>query len=127
LREVLGDKVQQMGSDITAERLRFDFSFDKKLSDEEVRKVEDLVNQKIKEDLKVEKEEMDMKEALESGALSFFKEKYPERVSVYSISGFSKEVCAGPHVQRTGELGNFKIIKQESVGSGIRRIKAILN
>jgi len=127
LREVLGDKVQQMGSDITTERLRFDFSFERKLSHEEVRKVSDLVNQKIKEDLIVEKEEMSLKEALESKALSFFKEKYPENVSVYSINSFSKEICAGPHIQHTGELSNFKIIKQESVGSGVRRIKAILD
>jgi len=126
LREILGPKVKQMGSDITPERLRFDFSFDRKLSKEELKKVEDLVNQKIKEDLEVKREEMNLKEALNSGALAFFKEKYPERVTVYTIGNFSKEICAGPHVQRTSELGNFKIKKEESVGKGIRRIYAIL-
>jgi alanyl-tRNA synthetase len=126
LREIFGEKVKQMGSDISPERLRFDFSFERKLTNEEIKKVEDLVNQKIKEDLEVKKEEMSLKEALESGALAFFKEKYPERVTVYTIGNFSKEICAGPHVKRTSELGNFKIVKEESAGAGIRRIKAIL-
>ncbi|MGB2762452.1 MAG: alanine--tRNA ligase [Minisyncoccales bacterium] len=126
LRQILGDRVKQMGSDITAERLRFDFSFDRKLFPEEIKKVEDLVNQKIKQDLEVKKQEMLLKQALKSGALAFFKEKYPEKVFVYSINGFSKEICAGPHVNKTGELGKFKIIKEESSSSGIRRIKAIL-
>ena len=124
-----------MGSDITSERLRFDFSFERRLSPEELKKVKDLVNKKIKEDLEVKKEEMSLKQALNSGALAFFKEKYPERVFVYSIDdpsassgqAFSKEICAGPHVKRTGELGKFKITKEESVGAGIRRIKAILD
>jgi alanyl-tRNA synthetase len=126
LREILGEKVKQMGSDITPERLRFDFSFDRKLTKEEIKKVEDLVNQKIKEDLEVKREEMSLKDALKSGALAFFKEKYPERVTVYTIGNFSKEICAGPHVKRTSELGIFKIKKEESVGKGIRRIYAIL-
>jgi alanyl-tRNA synthetase len=126
LREILGEKVKQMGSDITPERLRFDFSFDRKLTEEEIKKVEDLVNQKIKEDLEVKREEMSLKEALESGALAFFKEKYPEKVSVYTIGNFSKEICAGPHVKRTSELGHFKVVKEESPGAGIRRIRAIL-
>jgi len=126
LRKILGEKVKQMGSDINPERLRFDFSFERKLTKEEIQKVEDLVNQKIKENLEVRKEEMSLKEALESGALAFFKEKYPERVTVYTISDFSKEICAGPHVKRTGELGSFKIIKEESAGAGIRRIRGIL-
>jgi alanyl-tRNA synthetase len=126
LRRVLGEHVKQMGSDITPERLRFDFSHPKKLTKEEIKKVEDLVNQKIKEDLEVKKEEMSLKEALKSGALAFFKEKYPEKVTVYSIGDFSKEICAGPHVKRTSELGHFKIEKEESAGSGIRRIRAIL-
>jgi alanyl-tRNA synthetase len=123
-----------MGSDITSQRLRFDFSHPKKLTEEEIKKVEDLVNQKIKEDLEVKKEEMSLNEALKSGALAFFKEKYPEKVTVYSIgdpsdpSGrvFSKEICAGPHVKRTSELGHFKIVKEESAGAGIRRIRAVL-
>jgi len=126
LRKILGEHVKQMGSDITPERLRFDFSHPKKLTKEEIKRIEDLVNQKIKENLEVKKEEMSLKEALESGALAFFREKYPEKVTVYSIGDFSKEICAGPHVKRTGELGHFKIIKEESAGSGIRRIKAIL-
>jgi alanyl-tRNA synthetase len=126
LRQILGEKVRQMGSDITPERLRFDFSFDRKLTKEEIKKVEDLVNQKIKEDLEVKKEEMSLEDALKSGALAFFKEKYPERVTVYTIGNFSKEICAGPHVKRTSELGNFKIKKEESAGKGIRRIYAIL-
>ncbi len=126
LRKMLGDEIRQMGSDITAERLRFDFSFDRKLSDEELKKIEEMVNEKIGENLPVKKEEMPLKEALESGALAFFKQKYPDVVTVYSVEGFSKEVCAGPHIESIGALGSFKIIKQESVGSGIRRIKAIL-
>jgi alanyl-tRNA synthetase len=126
LRKILGEHVKQMGSDITPQRLRFDFSHPKKLTKEEIKKVEDLVNQKIKEDLEVKKEEMSLKDALKSGALAFFKEKYPEKVTVYSIGDFSKEICAGPHVKRTSELGHFKILKEESAGSGIRRIRAIL-
>jgi len=126
LREVLGEHAKQMGSDINTERLRFDFSHSQKMSEEELRKVEALLNQKIKEDLEVKKEEMDYEEALKSGALAFFKEKYPEKVSVYSINNWSKEICAGPHVKRTGELGHFKIIKEESCQAGVRRIKAIL-
>ncbi|MBZ9577771.1 alanine--tRNA ligase [Patescibacteria group bacterium] len=126
LRQVLGEHIKQMGSDVTSQRLRFDFSHSAKMTEEEVKKVEEIVNQKIKQDLEVKKEEMSYKEAIKSGALAFFKEKYPERVSIYSINKFSKEICAGPHVKRTSELGKFKIIKEESSGSGIRRIKAIL-
>ncbi|MCK4473878.1 alanine--tRNA ligase [Candidatus Parcubacteria bacterium] len=126
LRKILGNQVKQMGSDITLERLRFDFSFDRKLLPEEIKKIEDLVNQKIKQDLEVKKEEMSYEKAIKSGALAFFKEKYPEIVTVYSIGDFSNEICAGPHIKRTSELGQFKIIKQESSSAGIRRIKAIL-
>jgi len=126
LREILGSHVQQMGSDITPQRLRFDFSHSQKMTEEEIKKVEDLVNQKIKEDLEVKKEEVPYEKAIKSGALAFFKEKYPEIVSVYSIDNFSKEICAGPHLRRTSELGIFKIIKEESCGAGIRRIRAIL-
>jgi alanyl-tRNA synthetase len=126
LRQILGEKVRQMGSDITPERLRFDFSFDRKLTEKEIKKVEDLVNQKIREDLEVKREEMSLEDALKSGALAFFKEKYPERVTVYTIGNFSKEICAGPHVKRTSELGKFKIKKEESAGKGIRRIYSIL-
>lgn len=126
LRKLLGDGVKQMGSDITSERLRFDFSFDRKLTDGEIGEIEKMVNEKIKENLPVNKNEMTLKEAIDGGAIAFFREKYPDTVSVYSIGGFSKEICAGPHIEKTGHLGNFKITKQESVGSGIRRIKAIL-
>jgi len=124
LRKIFGEKVRQMGSDITSERLRFDFSFDRKITKEELKQIEDLINQKIQEDLEVKKEEMSLKEALKSGALAFFKEKYPERVTVYTIDNFSKEICAGPHVKRTSELRKFKILKEESAGAGVRRIKA---
>jgi alanyl-tRNA synthetase len=126
LREILGSHVKQMGSDITSERLRFDFSHPQKMTSEEIKKVENLVNQKIKEDLEVKREEMPYEKAIKSGALAFFKEKYPQKVTVFSIGSFSKEICGGPHVKRTSELGNFKIIKEESSGGGIRRIRAIL-
>jgi len=126
LREALGPQVKQMGSDITPQRLRFDFSYPQKMTDKEIKKVEEIVNQNIKEDLEVKKEEMAYEKAIESGALAFFKEKYPEKVTVYSVNNFSKEICAGPHVKRTSELGQFKIIKEESSGSGVRRIRAIL-
>jgi len=126
LREVLGDHVRQMGSDINSNRLRFDFAHHQKMTDEEIKKVEGIVNEKIQQDLEVKKQEMPFKEAIKEGALAFFKEKYPEIVSVYTIGDFSKEVCAGPHVKRTSDLGKFKIIKEQSSGSGVRRIKAVL-
>ncbi|MFA5012998.1 MAG: alanine--tRNA ligase [Candidatus Paceibacterota bacterium] len=132
LRRVLGESVKQMGSDINMERLRFDFSYGQKMTPEQIQQVEDLVNQKIKEDLSVKREEMPIKQALESGALAFFKEKYPDIVNVWTIFNprtgeeFSKEICAGPHVEKTGTLGNFKIIKEESSSAGVRRIKAKL-
>jgi alanyl-tRNA synthetase len=126
LREILGPHVRQMGSDINPQRLRFDFSHSRKMTVEEIRKAEDLVNQKIKENLEIKKEEMPYEKALKSGALAFFKEKYPEKVNIYSIGNFSKEICAGPHVNKTSELGHFRIIKEESSGAGIRRIRAIL-
>jgi len=131
LREVLGSHVRQMGSDITPKRLRFDFSHPQKVTKEDLRMVEDLVNQKIEENLEVKKEEMPHQEAIESGALAFFKDKYPDRVTVYSVENsigkvFSKEICGGPHVKRTGELGRFKIKKEESSGAGVRRIRAVL-
>ncbi len=131
LREVLGSRIRQMGSDITSVRLRFDFSYPEKLTTEQKQEVENMINQKIRDGLKVKKEEMLYKKAIESGALAFFKEKYPERVNVYSIldsagNVFSKEVCAGPHVNNTEELGHFKILKEKSIAAGIRRIRAIL-
>jgi len=126
LRKVLGDHVQQMGSDITSQRLRFDFAHSEKMTEEEIKKVEDLVNQKIQEDLEITKEEITYQEALGSGALAFFKEKYPDKVSVYSVGDFSREICAGPHVKKTSELGKFEIVKEETSGAGVRRIRAVL-
>lgn len=126
LRQVLGDQVSQKGSNITPERLRFDFSYNQKMAPEEIRQVEDLVNDKIKEDLPVKMEEMTLEEARTAGATGAFESKYGERVKVYSIDNFSKEICGGPHVKHTGEIGKFKIIKEESSSAGIRRIRAIV-
>ncbi len=128
LREVLGNNdIFQKGSNITPERLRFDFNFDRKLTEEEIKKVEDLVNKKIKAGLEVKKEEMTLEEAKKKGAQGVFEHKYSERVSIYSIGNFSTEICGGPHVKNTKELGRFKIKKEESSAAGIRRIKAVLN
>ena len=127
LRVILSKNVKQRGSNITSERLRFDFSFDRKLTSEEIKKIEDLVNKKIQENLKVAREEMPLKKAFGSGAQGEFGAKYPEKVSVYTIGNFSKEICTGPHVKNTKELGKFKIIKEESSSAGVRRIKATLN
>lgn len=129
LRDVLGDSVEQRGSDVTAERTRFDFSFERKVTPEELKKVEDVVNQKIKEDLPVKFKEMSKSDAEKTGALYFFKEKYPDKVKVYYIgdsleTAYSKEFCGGPHVEHTGIIGKFKILKEESVAAGIRRIRA---
>ena len=126
LRKVLGDSVQQKGSNITPDRLRFDFSFDRKMTDIEKKKVENLVNGAISKKLDVSSEEMSPKEAKKSGALGFFGEKYGDKVSVYTVKGFSKEICTGPHVKNTSELGKFKIKKEESSSSGVRRIKGVL-
>ncbi|MCX6731431.1 MAG: alanine--tRNA ligase [Candidatus Parcubacteria bacterium] len=127
LRRVLGENVVQKGSNITAERLRLDFSHSQKMTEEEIKKTEDLVNEKIKENIPVVCEEMSLEEAKEKGAMGMFKNKYGEKVKVYTIGDFSKEICGGPHVQNTGELGHFKITKEEASSSGIRRIKAVLN
>jgi alanyl-tRNA synthetase len=134
LREVLREDIQQKGSNITSERLRFDFNFDRKLTKEELHEVEDIVNQKIKEGLNVERKEMSVDEAIKLGAQAVFKGKYGEKVSVYIICGkddkdlrpFSCEICAGPHVENIKELGHFRIIKEEAVAAGVRRIKAVL-
>lgn len=123
LRKVLGDDVHQMGSDITAERARFDFSFSRKLTDEEVKSVEDLVNGAVQKSMAVSYQELPIEEAKKTGALFFFKEKYPETVKVYSAGDFSKEFCGGPHVTNTSKVGKFKIAKQEAVGAGVRRIR----
>ncbi len=126
LRLVLGPTVHQSGSNITAERLRFDFSYPEKLTPEQLRAVEDLVNEQIANDLPVSVDVMTLDQATASGALAFFGDKYGEQVKVYAIGSFSKEVCGGPHVSRTGELPRFKITKQESVGQGVRRVRAVL-
>jgi len=126
LRRLVSKDITQKGSNITPERLRFDFNFDRKLTSEELKKVENLVNEKIKEAIPVIREEMSVKEAKSKGAQAEFEEKYGEKISVYTIKGFSIEICMGPHVKNTSELGHFKIIKEESVAAGVRRIKAVL-
>jgi len=127
LRKVLKDKnIIQKGSNITPERLRFDFSFPRKLTDKEIKKVEKLVNEQIKKELPVIRKEMSPTEAKKKGAMGIFDKKYGEKVSVYTIGRFSKEICAGPHVKNTKELGKFKIVKEESSSAGVRRIKAII-
>ncbi len=126
LKIVLSPEVQQKGSNINEERLRFDFNFSRKLTDEEVRRVEELVNEQIKADVKVVMREMTLEEARAQNFVGVFSDKYGETVKTYSIGAFSKEICGGPHVESTGELGTFKIAKQENVSAGIKRIKAVL-
>ena len=126
LKIVVGSDVHQKGSNITDERMRFDFSCDHKLSEEEKQKVEELVNNWIKEGLDVKVEEMPKSDAIASGAECMFIEKYPDVVTVYSIGKVSKELCGGPHVKNTSELGTFKIKKEEASSAGVRRIKAVL-
>jgi len=126
LKIVIDPNVHQKGSNITAERMRFDFACDHKLTDEEKMNVENLVNQWIQEDLVVSYEEMEKVSAINSGAECMFIDKYPDIVTVYSIGNISKELCGGPHVQSTKELGTFKIKKEEASSAGIRRIKAVL-
>ncbi len=126
LKVVIGPDVHQKGSNITEERMRFDFSCDHKLTDEEKLKIEQLVNQWICEDLPVTFEEMEKEDAIQSGAECMFIEKYPDIVTVYSIGKVSKELCGGPHVLHTGVLGTFKIKKEEASSAGVRRIKAVL-
>ncbi len=124
LRKVLGEEVHQVGSNITAERLRFDFTYPNKLTVDQLSQIEKLVNKIIKKNIKVECQTMLLKEALKAGALAFFGQKYPEKVKVYKIDSFSLEVCGGPHVDFTGKIGSFKIIKEEAVGTGKRRLYA---
>ena len=126
LKVVLGPETHQRGSNITTERMRFDFNCDHKLTDEEKQKAEDLVNEWIKEALPVTVEEMSKEEAVKSGAECMFIEKYPDIVTVYSIGNVSKELCGGPHVKNTSELGKFKIKKEEASSAGVRRIKAVI-
>lgn len=131
LRLILGDHVQQKGSNITAERLRFDFSHPDKMTPDQIKQVQDLVNQKISVNLPVTRQEIPKTQALAEGALAFFIEKYPDLVSVYTIgpldAWFSKELCGGPHVTSTGAIGGITIFKEESAGAGIRRIYAKLD
>lgn len=130
LREVLGEQVRQIGSNLTAERLRFDFNHPEKLTDEQLRQVEKIVNEKIAADLPVKMEMMSLEGAKKSGAVAFFEQKYGEKVKVYTIpsvssgQAFSKEVCGGPHIKSTGEIGEIEIYKEEAVGGGKRRIYA---
>jgi len=130
LRTILGEGVHQAGSDINAERLRFDFSFERKMTTDEIKQVDDLINDAIRQNLSVSVDEMKYDDAVKSGALAFFKLKYPENVTVYTIGDtsepFSREVCGGPHVQHTGEIGQIKITKEEAVSAGIRRIRVQL-
>ena len=127
LREVLGKDTYQKGSNITEERLRFDFAFDRKLTDEEKQKIEDMVNEAIKKGMEVTVEEMTPEEAHKKGAIGLFDDTYGDLVTVYTIGdGYSMEICMGPHVKNTKELGKFKIVKEQSSSKGVRRIKAIL-
>lgn len=126
LRQVLGEHVAQRGSNITPERLRFDFSHPERLTAEQIAAVESLVNAHILADLPVTWAEMSLDEARASGALGLFAERYGERVKVYRIGDVSAEVCGGPHVAHTGELGRFRIVKEEAVGAGVRRVRAVL-
>jgi len=126
LRQILGNHVKQAGSNINPKRLRFDFTHKKKLTDKQLKKIENLVNQKIKAGLPIKCQEMPLKRAEKSGALANFKTRYPDIVRVYQIGNFSKEICAGPHAKNTADLGKFKIIQEKSSSAGVRRIKAIL-
>ena len=126
LRKVLGDHVQQKGSNITQERLRFDFSHPQKVTPEQLKEVEDLVNEQIQKKMPITMEVMTLEEAKAQGALAFFTSKYGEKVKVYTMGDFSKEVCGGPHAENTGDLGKFVIKKEEASSAGVRRIKAVL-
>ena len=126
LRTVLGDEVSQRGSNITSERLRFDFSFGRKVTKEELEQVEAIVNEAIRQNIDVILEEMTPEKAYEEGAIGVFSGKYGEIVKVYTIYGYSKEICGGPHAKNTGELVSFKILKDEASSAGVRRIKAVI-
>ena len=130
LYEVLGSHIHQKGSNITPERLRLDFPNDEKLTDQQVKQVEDLVNQKIQEGLEVTWQEVSKQEALERVKYASFEDRYDDTVKLYTIGSpenpFSVEICGGPHVENTSQLGQFRIVKQENVGAGVKRIKAVL-
>ena len=126
LRNLIDPDIRQKGSNITAERLRFDFNFDRKLEPEEIAKIEKYVNDAIKADIPVVCEEMTLEEARARNAIGVFDNKYGEKVKVYTIGDVSCEICGGPHVQHTGELQGFKIQKEQSSAAGVRRIKAVV-
>jgi len=126
LRNILGDHVEQKGSNITQERLRFDFNHDDKVNPEQLAQVEEMVNYQIQRNLHVTHDVMTVNEAKENGAIGLFEDRYGDQIKVYRIGDFSLEICGGPHVAATGEMGTFKIKKEESCGKGIRRIKAVL-
>lgn len=126
LKKVLGPSVSQKGSNITVERLRFDFNFDRPMTKEEIVEVEKLVNEAIQADVPVTMEEMTVEEAKHSGAVGVFDSKYGDKVKVYTMGEYSKEICGGPHAHHTGELGKFRIVKEQSSSAGVRRIKAVL-
>lgn len=123
---MLGDEVSQRGSNITAERLRFDFSFHRKVTPDELEDVERIVNEAIEKNIEVSVKEMKLEDAYRLGAIGVFAGRYGENVKVYSIPGYSDEICGGPHAGNTGELGSFKIIKEEASSAGVRRIKAVI-
>mgnify|MGYP001593856085 CR=1 FL=1 len=131
LKQVLGKDLKQAGSDITPERLRFDFTFPRKMTPDEIKQTEDIANDIVDKDLPIAWKEMELQEALDSGATAFFKLKYPPQVKVYTVGDdknwFSRELCGGPHVSHTGEIGCIKITKEESVSGGNRRIRAIVD
>lgn len=126
LKKVLGPSVSQKGSNITVERLRFDFNFDRPMTKEEIAEVEKLVNEAIRADVPVTMQEMTVEEAKHSGAVGVFDSKYGDKVKVYTMGEYSKEICGGPHAHHTGELGKFRIVKEQSSSAGVRRIKAVL-
>lgn len=126
LKNVLGNEVEQKGSNITPERLRFDFNFDRKLTDDEKQAVEDMVNEQINKAMDVSFEELDIEEARKNGAIGLFEDKYGNKVKVYKMGDFSYEICGGPHVKNTKELGSFKIKKEQASSAGVRRIKAVV-
>ena len=126
LKKVLSPDCNQKGSNINDERMRFDFNFDRPMTEDEIRQVENLVNEKIEEDIPVVYREMGLEEARKENFVGVFDSKYGETVKTYSIGEFSKEMCGGPHAKSTGELGRFRIVKEQSSSAGVRRIKAVL-
>jgi alanyl-tRNA synthetase len=127
LRDVFGNQLHQTGSNITTERIRFDFNYGKSLTADELQKVQDIVNKKIEENLPVHFEIMSLQKAKEIGAIGLFDDKYADDVKVYFVGDYSKEFCGGPHVDFTGRLKRFKILKQDNIGHGQRRIYAVVN